>query len=136
MKSIDAFLVEVGVISRAIDGEGSILDAVGVAAWYTVQMRVQSGLRVVRGVVESKHNVSLYAMYILDEEVGDAGAVGDEVCANAFGGDPFVKLVYKPSMSGPEVKICRRGSDVGNHYTYSYLPSGRTAVPLPGIEGC
>lgn len=45
-------------------------------------MRVEGVDRVVARVVEAEHNVTLNAVCVVDEEVGDGRAVGDEVCAN------------------------------------------------------
>ncbi len=39
---------------------------------------------VVGGIVKAQDYIPLYAMSVVDEQVGNAGTVWDEVCSNAF----------------------------------------------------
>ena len=98
MKSVAVVLIEVSMVCVAIDGKGTILDPVRIAAWDTVKVRMQGALRVVGSVVESKDNITLYTMGISDEEIGKARSIRDEVCANAFGTN-FVFAVSSDSSA-------------------------------------
>ena len=55
--------------------------------WHTAQVRVQPVDAVVASIVETKDNVTLDAVGVVDEKVGDGSAVWDEVGTNAFGRD-------------------------------------------------
>lgn len=47
-------------------------------------MRVGGVVCVVSGIVKTQHKISLNAVRVIDEEIGDAGSIGDEVGADAF----------------------------------------------------
>jgi len=82
-----AVVVETGMERLVVDGERTVADAVGVAAWYSVEMRMPGGMVIGGRVVEAKNNVALYALDVLNEEIGEAGAVGNEEGSYAFVAD-------------------------------------------------
>ncbi len=66
----------------AINRERGILDAIGVSPWNASEMRMLLVNTVVRGVVEATDDIALDSGGVIDEEVGDGGAVGDKCCAD------------------------------------------------------
>ena len=59
---------------------------------YTPQVRVEGVDRVVARVVEAEHYVALDALGVVDEQIGDGGAVRDELGANALGRDGVLAI--------------------------------------------
>lgn len=78
-------LVRQHVVRLAVDGERAVLDAVGVAARHGAEMGVLPVDAVVAGVVEAADDVQLGPGAVVQEEVADGRAVGDEL-----GADPGV----------------------------------------------
>ena len=88
------------VVGVAINLEGRVLDAVGVTSGnttsnlsvaelnpgksYSPEVRVGLVLGVVGSVVPTKNDITLNAVCVSDEDVGDGCAVGNEVCADAL----------------------------------------------------
>lgn len=88
MKSVQAtVLIGIGVESLSIDLEGRVLDSVCVTSRHTAQVRVLLVDLVIAGVVETKDDVTLFTVDVLDEEVGDRRAVRNELSTNAFARD-------------------------------------------------
>lgn len=95
-------LVRQDVVRGAIDLEAGVLDAVGIAARHATEVRVLLVLGIIGGIVPAADDVALAAGRVVDEEVGDGGAVGDEVGADANARDRILAV-------GP-----RFGSDAGD----------------------
>lgn len=76
------------VVFSIVKGEGRVLDAVGVPAGHAAKVRVNWIDRVIGSVVEAEDDVTVYAVLVGDEEVGDGGAVGDEGGCYAWGEEP------------------------------------------------
>ena len=64
-------LVGQDVVAGAVDGEGRVLDAIGVAAGYTTEMRMLLVDAVVGGVVPAGDDIAFDAGGIVQEEIGD-----------------------------------------------------------------
>lgn len=80
------------MIGGAINLEAGIFDAIGIASWHSSEVRVLLVKRVVGGIVKTTHNVALDAMSVIDEEIGDGGAVGHKVGADAYAGDLILAI--------------------------------------------
>lgn len=52
-------------------------------------MRVLSINSVVRSIVEAKHDISLYAMCVVDEQIADSSTIRDEIGTDAFRRDSY-----------------------------------------------
>jgi hypothetical protein len=88
VKSVEStVLVGVDLEDLAVNLESGVHDPVGVASGDTTQVRVLLVDLVVAGIVETEDDVALDAVDVLDEQVADRGAVGDEVGADTFAGD-------------------------------------------------
>ena len=111
-------LVGVDLEDLAVNLESGVLDSVGVASGNTTQVRVLLVDLVVGGIVETEDDVALNTVDVLDEEVADRGAVGDEVGADTFAGD----LVLAVLVDGGAIALCegeerqsREGEEAGEH---------------------
>ena len=64
-----SILVGVDVVGLTVEIESGILDAVGIAAWYSAIMRMQFVLGVVGSIIPSKDNITLYTVGVMDKQV-------------------------------------------------------------------
>lgn len=85
-------LVSIDMESLAIDLESGVLDPVRIATWNTTQVRMLLVDPVVGGIVETKDDVTLFTVDVLDEKVGDGRAVRDELSADALARDRVLAI--------------------------------------------
>lgn len=81
---------------------------------------------VVARIVETQHDVALDAIGVVDEEVRDGGAVGNELCANSLGGDLVLAVGALCAHAGKQQR-CRGGdqSAGGDHVVGEVAPMAR-----------
>lgn len=72
------------VFSRKNSSNDAIGELMQLLTGNTAQMRVQLVDAVVACIVEAEYNVAFDAVGVIQEEVGDGGAIGDKVGANAL----------------------------------------------------
>lgn len=104
MKSISAIrslrgriLVRKNMICRSINDEAGVLDAIGITSGHSTKVWMLPVDTIVTCIVETKHNVSLNALAVVDEEVGDCGAVGDEVGSDSWSGNHVLAIGHGTS---------------------------------------
>jgi hypothetical protein len=120
-----AVLVGVDLKGLAVNLESGVHDPVGIAAGDTAQVRVLLVDLVVAGIVESEDDVALDTVDVLDEEVADRGAVGDEVGTDTFAGDLVLAVLVNGGVFGEgEERQSREGEEAGEHC----IGVGRRAV--------
>ena len=111
-------LVGVDLEDLAVNLESGVLDSVGVASGNTTQVRVLLVDLVVGGIVETEDDVALNTVDVLDEEVADRGAVGDEVGADTFAGDLVLAVLVDGgaiALGEGEERQSREGEEAGEH---------------------
>lgn len=102
MKSVVVVvLVRENIVLHAIDLKCAVLDAVGVTAGDTTEMRMHLTFILIC-LVETKHNIALYTVLASDEEIRDRRAVRDEESTNAFGRDLVLAV-----RVGSKRAVCR-----------------------------
>ena len=104
-------LVGQDVVRLAVDHEARVLDPVRVAAGHAAEVRVLAVHGVVGGVVEAAHDVALHAGRVVDEQVGDGRAVGDEVGADADAADLVLAVLVGPARRARNRRVARRAGD-------------------------
>lgn len=75
------------MIRLAINDETRIPDSICISTGNTSKMWMLSVDTIIACVIETSDNVTFDPGGIIDEEIGDGGTVGDEVGADAGGGD-------------------------------------------------
>lgn len=114
-----AVLIGVDVKGLAVNLKGGVHDPVGIASGDTTQVRVLLVDLVVAGIVETEDNVALNTMDVLDEEVADRGAVGDEVGADTLAGDLVLAVLVHGGaiarLGQGEERQGREGEEAGQH---------------------
>lgn len=93
MKSVLAvMLVRLDMGLHAINHEGTVLDAIRIATWYTSKMGMDFAFVVCCGI-EAENNVALNTALVFHIQVGDGRAVWDEQSSNALGGDLILAVL-------------------------------------------
>jgi hypothetical protein len=93
--TLGRILVGRDVVRGAIDFKGTVLYAVGIAAGDAAKVRVLLVNAVVGGIVEPADDITLNPVLVLDHEIGDGCAVGNEGGRDAVTIDPeFAVLVW------------------------------------------
>lgn len=104
-------IVGLDVIILAVNLKGAVSDTVGVSSGDTTEMRVTLVDAVVGGVVEASNDVSGDTVLVIDQKVGDRGAVRDKGSLDTVSGEPVFTILIRTLALGRKDRREESGND-------------------------